>query len=117
MKKVSVSTVLDRARRIAAAQLRLVPLWVWAKRAAEGWAGVIAAVETLQTELVGMGRASSIARAAADATLDDLHDRTVEGLGKARSKYRREDPQMYETLRRAGCGGCEVLLPVEKPMT
>jgi hypothetical protein len=99
MKHVSMQRILSRARLTAAAQAQVDPRFVWAKRATAEWAPALAAVETLQNELVGLERLTTNARLAGDAALDRLHDWTREGLGKARSKYRRDNPEVYQSLR------------------
>jgi len=82
--------VIGRAEATRAVQQSLAEKWVWQDKTGDGWATDLAAVQAKQARLLGLEQDAARARAEADAAVKDLHNRTVQGLGMARARYRKD---------------------------
>jgi hypothetical protein len=100
----SVPDVLARGDATGSTQVRVADKWVWQGKEAPQWAVDTAAVRAQRIVVTDAKTGLRDAGIAWDDVLDDLHDRTAQGLGMARSKYRR-NPSVLALLKPLDASG------------
>lgn len=107
----TIKEALDRVDITGITQVLVAGEWVSQIRAADAWAPLGAGLKARRLEVRGKkGRLKTLRDEANDA-LDVLHNLTAQGLGMARSKYRRNSTVLKAlSLRSAGGHGKQTIL-------
>ena len=99
-----IDLIVKRARTTRHAQEDLKARWMWNEATLDQWDKEIADIEGMQQTCSSARFIRNSARAALDASLQEIHRRTMQFLAMARFHFR-DDPSKLEALNRLKCNG------------
>ena len=86
----SIEAIILRAQATSDTQAAIAATWVWDEKTSAEWVADLTAIDTKKIVVSDLEGAQLLARADFQNTITTLHDRTVEGLGMARVKWRKD---------------------------
>lgn len=102
----SIEAIILRAQATSDTQAAIAATWVWDEKTPAEWFADLTAIDTKKIAVSDLEGAQLLARADFQNTITTLHDRTVEGLGMARVKWRKDAAKkaILSTLSASGGG-------------
>src|ERR1043165_7692639 len=94
----TIDFVLERAQATCAVQTQMAGTWVWDEKTVAQWNTEIAAVIAQKEASEDAAADMKTARGSMDGGIDDLHTKTMQGLGIAKTKYR-NDPAKLSVIQ------------------
>ena len=86
----SIEAIILRAQATSDTQAAIAATWVWDEKTVVQWASALTAIDTKKIAVSDLEGDYLLKRADFDTTIASLHDLTVEGLGMARVKWRKD---------------------------
>jgi hypothetical protein len=102
--RTGIDLIVKRAKTTRHAQDDLKARWMWSEANLDQWDKEIADIEGLQIICSSARFARNSARAALDASLEEIHRRTMQFLAMAKFHFR-DDPSKLEAINRLKCDG------------
>lgn len=101
----SVEAVIVRAQATSDTQAAIAGTWVWDEKTVVQWVASLTAIDVKKIAVSDLEGAQLLARANFQNTITTLHDRTVEGLGMARVKWRKDAAKKAILSNLSAAGG------------
>lgn len=86
----SIEAIILRAQATSATQAAIAATWVWDEKTVVQWASALTAIDAKKIAVSDLEGDYLLKRADFDSAIATLHDLTVEGLGMARVKWRKD---------------------------
>ena len=86
----AIEAIILRAQATSDTQAAIAATWVWDEKTVVQWASALTAIDTKKIAVSDLEGDYLLKRADFDTTIASLHDLTVEGLGMARVKWRKD---------------------------
>jgi hypothetical protein len=102
--RAGIDLIVKRAKITRHAQEDLKASWIWNEATLDQWDKEIADVQGMQKICSSARFARNSARAALDASLQEIHRRTMQFLAMAKFHFR-DDPSKLEAINRLKCDG------------
>ncbi len=104
MPSIEITTIRAQATRDA--QTAIAATWVWEEMTVADWNAILAALDAKKVAVSDLDADQLAKRSVYENTINQLHDLTVEGLGMARVKWRKDEAKkkILSTLSSAGGG-------------
>jgi hypothetical protein len=102
--RTGINFTITRAKTTRHAQEDLKSIWLWNERTLDQWDNEIADLQRIQEICSSARFARNSARAALDASLQEIHRRTMQFLAMAKFHFRNE-PAMFEAISRLTSSG------------
>lgn len=91
----SLEAAILRGQATRDAQTAIAATWVWDEKTVAQWNTELTAINTKKVAVSDLEGDMLAKRATYDNGIALLHDRTVEGLGMARVKWRKDDAKKH----------------------
>lgn len=102
----SLDAITLRSQATRDAQTAIATAWVWDEKTVAQWDSALTALDTKKIAVSDLEADSLAKRSLYENTITQLHDLTVEGLGMARVKWRKDEAKrkILSTLSASGGG-------------
>ena len=101
----SLEACILRGQATRDAQSIIAPTWLWDEKTVIQWDGALTAINTKKVTISDLMADMLAQRAAYENTTIVLHDRTVEGLGMGRVKWRKDEAKTKILTNLSAVGG------------